>query len=221
MNPVKVASYHGQSEQINGFYLINLKLDNPPPTEFFIGHNYCLAEQPEIELTLFQVPQSASGSYQFLSKAGLAEESLGQHPTLAPIHHAESQQGFVFPEANRPSVILAEEKYMANAFIIAKQRHLQNQAATVVFLEGEAFPFMIKPARFWAPEMPDEAIGASALLEDWGIINRMASKNLLPGCFHGSVLELFAEWCLNQPEQFDWQLSILADDKEKYLQARR
>ncbi len=51
-------------------------------------------------------------------------------------------------------------------------------------------PFQPTPARIWLPEAPPEAIATLPLLEDWGIPNRLASPDGLPGYFEGDALAL-------------------------------
>ncbi|BBP42744.1 hypothetical protein [Thiosulfativibrio zosterae] len=85
---------------------------------------------------------------------------------------------------------------LALGFRLAQQ--LKSDWQLVMVLESETtFPFQVKPAKFildsW-PESAAHAIGASPLLEDWRIPNRLCSPLGLPGCFEGNLTELEALW---------------------------
>jgi len=56
------------------------------------------------------------------------------------------------------------------------------------------FPFTPRPSQFIIPGMPDAAIGAMPLMEDWGIPSRLASLQGYPGCFEGYVTDLARCW---------------------------
>jgi hypothetical protein len=69
---------------------------------------------------------------------------------------------------------------------------------------SDAFAFQPHPARFMFNLSP-QAIGASPLLEDYGIANRLASDPGLPGCHDGSLAELYQAWLL-QKDSTQWQV---------------
>ena len=56
------------------------------------------------------------------------------------------------------------------------------------------FPFDPRPSQFIVPGMPDGAIGAMPLMEDWGIPSRLASLQGYAGCFEGYVTDLARAW---------------------------
>lgn len=93
---------------------------------------------------------------------------------------------------------------LAQAFRLAQL--LKSQFHLIMILEStNHFPFPIKPAKFMLKSWPNtaaSAIGASSLLEDWGIPNRLCSSQGLPGCFDGTLTELLAEWQVPQ----NWHL---------------
>lgn len=99
---------------------------------------------------------------------------------------------------------LVSNNSLAQAFRLAPL--LKSQFHLIMILESEKhFPFPIKPAKFMLKSWPNtaaSAIGASSLLEDWGIPNRLCSPLGLPGCFDGTLTELLAEWQVPQ----DWHL---------------
>lgn len=57
----------------------------------------------------------------------------------------------------------------------------------------EGFVFQPKPARFMLNFAP-QVIAASALLEDFGVPNRLATPSGLPGCWEGDIAELYQTW---------------------------
>lgn len=65
------------------------------------------------------------------------------------------------------------------------------------------FAFQPHPAKFMMNLSP-QAIGASPLLEDYGIANRLASDLGLPGCHDGDLVDLYQAW-LSQNNQA-WQV---------------
>jgi dihydroorotate dehydrogenase electron transfer subunit len=56
------------------------------------------------------------------------------------------------------------------------------------------FPFEIRPDPQPLIGAPPTASAALALLEDWGIPSRLASKSCLPGCHDGFVTDLARAW---------------------------
>lgn len=209
---LELASPIQQTEQINGFYLLNVNLDSEVELQNLIGKRFDFANS-DAEVSLFML--KSSKQLQMLSSSKIVNlESMTEIVVKNSV-----VDSFQFPEESKPCVVLASEIYIANAFAIAKTRsHLKQ--STVVMLSGSSFPFQLKPARFWSPEMPDEAIGASMLLEDWGIVNRIASSEMLPGCFHGELNELFFEWAeavkATSGRTEPWQVIILAEQNTQH-----
>lgn len=201
-----------QSEQLNGYYLVSFNGVFQGSREELLGKTFVFPQYPDIELTLFMLPNEAKGNFQLLSKIALPETCLQTDLPCKIEQKSSTQQTHQLPNNADACLIMADAKFMASAFAVAKHRQVNSKAPTVVFLEGEVFPFVIKPARFWAPEMPDEAIGASALLEDWQIMNRIASTELLPGCFHGYLVELLEAWASRMPDKEAWQLIAFTEE---------
>ena len=56
------------------------------------------------------------------------------------------------------------------------------------------FPFRARPSTVLVPGMPQGVMAAMPLLEDWGVPSRLASFQDFPGCYHGYVTSLAAEW---------------------------
>jgi dihydroorotate dehydrogenase electron transfer subunit len=56
------------------------------------------------------------------------------------------------------------------------------------------FPFRTRPSTILVPGLPDGVIAAMPLLDGWGVPSRLASFADFPGCYHGYVTDLAAEW---------------------------
>jgi dihydroorotate dehydrogenase electron transfer subunit len=56
------------------------------------------------------------------------------------------------------------------------------------------FPFRTRPSTLIVPGIPDGAIAAMPLLEEWGVPSRLASRADFPGCFPGFVTQLADAW---------------------------
>ena len=216
-----------QSEQINGFWLVGFSLTSPLTLEKSLGRTFYFQEAPEIPLCLFQdTSNQSSNSYQFLAQQALPENLITQLTEVC----CESNQTLTLPKTDTPTLILANNLFMANAFALVKQQTSMpsNTNISIILASDGAFPFMVKPARYLMQEMPPEAIGASTLLEDWKVQNRLASITGLPGCFDGDLFEMFNYWLnsmeddikTNKVEQ-NWQVVVLAEStiQKKCLQA--
>ena len=84
----------------------------------------------------------------------------------------------------------------------------------IALLHADAgFAFQPKPASFMLNLAP-EAIGASPLLEDWRIPNRLASSEDLPGCLEGSIVSLYQAWLSNLDPQQDWKVYGFLPEKD-------
>jgi dihydroorotate dehydrogenase electron transfer subunit len=57
--------------------------------------------------------------------------------------------------------------------------------------KGKSPAFRPRPSRFMPTGLPHGVIGAIPLLEDWGIPSRLASPSGLPGCYDGTLDDLF------------------------------
>ena len=233
MNNIEISAIESQLEQSNGYSLVNLKLKEITDTAQLFAKSFSLVDEsnnavPEIALSLFKAPANPSDGWLFLSSQTFDSSSLA--PQVTQLSQKEQATGIgliagfsvFFENINTPCVIVAEAEFMANALLLAGELSKRNPSQAkdiIVFLEAERFPFMIKPARFWSAEMPDEAIGASSLLEDWGVMNRLATTQMIPGCFDGSLAELFKTWIEKARANNDidnWQKTLLVKNAEAY-----
>lgn len=215
--PIKVEHIE-QHEQPGGFWLLNLTLENEAPIQpNRLSHRYQLRceNNPDtpIEGALFQ----ATGKrLQLLSKQPFSSkpnhqktEQACSNYTLFPQENDAFQQALRQIPLQQPTLLLAEDLNIAALLFLARMRQPIKASTLALLYADETFPFAVKPARFMLPDLPPEAIGACPLLEDWHIANRLASQELLPGCYHGTLAELVDYWSAGQTNQNDWQIIYL------------
>lgn len=75
---------------------------------------------------------------------------------------------------------------------LAEHMHRSEPDVRPLVLMGSEvpFPFTPRPSTRLSPELPPGVIACMPLLEDWGIMSRLASRQGYPGCFDGLVTEL-------------------------------
>ncbi|MGM0541714.1 MAG: hypothetical protein ACQEQR_04685 [Pseudomonadota bacterium] len=203
------------SEQSSGYWLISLTLSSS--SLFDVGTSFWFDSNPEPLRLFHQALHSNNLKLQLLSRVPIAQtRPPGQLYCRPP------KTTTAIPVTGN-LLLLGSGLEMANLFYIAKQRHSSNGTGqTLALLHSEqGFPFAVKPARFILPELPAEAIGASALLEDWKIGNRLASDLGLPGCFEGSLADLLDQWIQYHNRQTEckpehWQvIACLPNEMQK------
>lgn len=183
-----------QQRQHGDYWLIELAL---APTSLVPDIGTSLHWQNK-QACLFQ---HQGNQAQFLSHAPLPE----------PLDWTQVRwQQHAFPplQFDRPQLWLATGLAQAWVFAAAKrwQQHAANKAPFCALLHSEqAFSFTPKPARFVWP-LADEAIGACTLLEDWGVANRLAHTDGLPGCYEGPLSALYQIWLAQQPTATPWNV---------------
>lgn len=175
-----------QTEQPNGYWLVELEQENTQPAPV----NWQLTVD-KITLQLFAQQRNR---LQFLTTQAL---SLTPGSEINPPKHSQAWlflQDIVnkLPQ-NQPVLILASGIKIATAFYLSKALSQDFDIRTILHTKN-AFPFQIKPARFMFADFPAYAIGASTLLEDWKVPNRLCCDGFLPGSYEGSISELFTEW---------------------------
>lgn len=180
-----------QTEQAAGFWLTSIALNTHQTLP--VGFELCAANQP---LILFQ---QTGQTAQFMSYCSISSTS-----DIAA-SEKEYHPWLTFPadafDANQPLLIIASNLKMSAAFDMAYRLKSTHKLSVLLF-SSDNFPFVVKPAKFIWPDFPAEAIGASTLLEDWKIRNRLGSIETLPGCYEGDWNSLIQEW---QPDS-DWQI---------------
>ncbi|MEY4933076.1 MAG: hypothetical protein RLZZ403_1396 [Pseudomonadota bacterium] len=81
------------------------------------------------------------------------------------------------------------------------------------------FPFRLKPSTVLAPGIPDGVIACMPLLEGWGIASRLASFGDFPGCYHGYVTDLAADWLKSLDKEVLGEVEMFACGPTPMLQA--
>jgi dihydroorotate dehydrogenase electron transfer subunit len=89
-----------------------------------------------------------------------------------------------------PMIFLAE--------VLSQRREAKWQPLVLMGSEIP-FPFRARPSTILVPGMPAGTIASMPLLEEWGIPGRLASFADFPGCYHGYVTSLAAEWLRSLP----------------------
>ncbi|MDX1347758.1 MAG: hypothetical protein R3189_05865 [Thiomicrorhabdus chilensis] len=214
-----------QTSQPGGFWLVSATLAATPETAN-IGALFHIKDHPEISLTLFQ---THTDHLQLLSQQSLPEGLLCSQTPVELIQESDDTMPTDVFYHQSSVLLLGADLGIAPLLHIARQAsNRATEVATMALLQAsENFPFMVKPARFMLGSMPAEAIGCCPLLEDWKIPNRLASISGLPGCFDGSLLELFGFWLEHESQQHhmqsnlqsEWQIVAFLDSEN--LQACR
>ena len=117
----------------------------------------------------------------------LAELRPHQHYSLQAI----VAEPWNLAEPARPCVLLAQGAGIGSALFLLEQLAAPLKLAA---FGGGSWPFKPMPSQFMLAGLPPWAIAAAAPLEERGIPSRLASEDGLPGCFEGSVIELFGDW---------------------------
>lgn len=185
-----------QQPQPGEFWLITITLDTEQnSTPSFLSQNYYLEKYPNHRLTLFSLQKN---TLQLLSQAPFPENLLNRaHAQTRLIAEApyEFSAKQIAASQHKPTLILGSDLSIGPQLYLSRIRK-NSPAETLALLHAsERFPFTVKPARHIAsPGLPQEAIGACPLLEDWKIPNRLASTHSLPGCYQGSLESLLQVW---------------------------
>jgi len=120
--------------------------------------------------------------------------------------------GFV-PHPERPRTLLVGGGVGIPPMVFLAEALLERTDASwqpLVLMGSEVpFPFRARPSTILVPGIPDGAIAAMPLLDEWGVPSRLASLAGYPGCFDGYVTDLAAAWlesldraALDQVEMF-------------------
>jgi dihydroorotate dehydrogenase electron transfer subunit len=106
-------------------------------------------------------------------------------------------KGFV-PHADRPRTLLVGGGVGIPPMIFLTETLLAQQDKKwkpLVLMGSEIpFPFRSRPSTIMVDGIPAGVVGCMPLLDDWGVPSRLASFADFPGCFHGYVTDLAAEW---------------------------
>jgi dihydroorotate dehydrogenase electron transfer subunit len=138
----------------------------------------------------------------------LSQKKAGDRiSTLGPIGH-----GFV-PHPQRPRTVLVGGGVGIPPMVFLAETLRERSEVPwkpLVLMGSEVpFPFRARPSTILLPGIPEAAIAAMPLLEEWGVPSRLASMAGYPGCYEGYVTDLAAAWLasldrtsLNEVEMF-------------------
>ncbi len=100
--------------------------------------------------------------------------------------------------------------------------HIKKVAAGVrpLIIMGSEVPFPFKPvpSKIMVHGMPEGVIAAMPLLDDWGLANRLTSRQGFAGCYDGFVTDLARYW-LNQNQTLLPEIEIFSCGPTIMLQA--
>ena len=146
----------------------------------------------------------------------LAQRKPGENiSVLGPIG-----QPFTADPGRPRSLLLGGGIGMPPMIFLAEQMKRQAGCQPLVLLGSEVpFPFRQQPSRILVPGIPDGAIAAMPLLEDWGIPCRLASLQGYPGCYDGYITELARGWLDSLDDQQRSQVEIFACGPHPMLEA--
>jgi dihydroorotate dehydrogenase electron transfer subunit len=141
--------------------------------------------------------------------AALAERRPGESvSTLGPIG-----RGFV-ADPRRPRTLLLGGGVGIPPVVFLAETLAADQAAgwqPLVLMGSEVpFPFRARPSTILVPGIPDGAIACMPLLDGWGVPSRLATLAGYPGCYHGYVTQLAAEWLRSLAPAAREQVEIFA-----------
>ncbi|MBN2646394.1 MAG: hypothetical protein JXR44_01255 [Thiotrichales bacterium] len=206
--PIQLSSIQPQQQ---GFVLLTLisPMQAPDLAPFWFA-DFRLDVHPEIEWRLFALQAQVNGSQWQL----LGQPNANLDWSAVRFLSAQAVTKWSEPNPEQPLLLVAEGLKIAPILPLAKLRQ-KSQASTLVLLHSDAgFAFAIKPARFLVNTAPPEAIGASALLEDWKIANRLSSQNFIAGCAQMTAVEMLGYWLQAQSAQIgtaalaNWQVRL-------------
>ena len=151
-------------------------------------------------------------------------EALAQQPVgatisvLGPIGH-----GFVaHPERPRTLLVGGGVGIPPMVFLAESLKARRGEAPwqPLVLMGSEIeFPFRARPSQILVPGVPNDAIACMPLLDDWGIASRLASFGDFPGCFHGYVTDLAAQWLSSLDAKALGEVEMFACGPTPMLQA--
>ncbi len=101
------------------------------------------------------------------------------------------------PPADKKVIILASGMGLGYALFLAKK--WKNLYPLVLLEAKESFPFAITPSKFLVKELPSFVTAGVKVLEDLGVVSRLATEIDKPGCFHGEITALMDDYLKNTP----------------------
>ncbi len=101
------------------------------------------------------------------------------------------------PDKNQALLLITEDDGLS-ALIFYLKKYRAHFKGLVLVGATKAFPFAPCPSKLLIQGLPPSVIASIPLLEDWGIPNRLASIQDVPGVYEGTVKDLAKLWTSDQ-----------------------
>ncbi|WP_126452600.1 dihydroorotate dehydrogenase electron transfer subunit [Sulfuriflexus mobilis] len=145
----------------------------------------------------------------------LAERKVGETVSvMGPIGRPFAPSA----ERKRPLLIGGGVGMPPMVFIADSLRNTDHEPFVILGSEVP-FPFKVQPSQHMIPGLPAEVIGSMPLMEDWGVICRLASLQGYPGCYEGYVTDLARIWLDALSEEERNQVEIFSCGPHPMLEA--
>lgn len=105
------------------------------------------------------------------------------------------------PQRRRPLLIGGGVGIPPMVFLADRLRRQPDYRPFAILGSEVPFPFHPRPSQIMLPGIPEGAIAAMPLLEDWGIPSRLASLQGYAGCHEGYVTDLARHWLQALPAE--------------------
>ncbi|AUI67903.1 hypothetical protein [Beggiatoa leptomitoformis] len=200
-SPLFPVTILANTPQANGYVLLCLAI---PPEIPLLENNYLLFIKLDNILPVMRV-NPAQQTLDVLCSANAALYQIGTQYVATLLH----KPFIVFQSPI--TLLIAENNYIASLVFLVNRLRVQQQAQTMVcFLTAEAaFPFKPRPSQIFLPAMPDGVIAAMPLLDDWGVVSRLAHEDDLVGCYAGHIVALIRHYLTTQaPENISIQAIV-------------
>ncbi len=105
------------------------------------------------------------------------------------------------PQPSKTYLLLGENEALNT--IIFYLKNYRKTFTGLVILQSDSFPFIPCPSRLLTPMLPSDVIAALPLLEDWGIVSRLASSTESPGVYQGTMEALADYWLASRSHDIE------------------
>ncbi len=121
---------------------------------------------------------------------------------------------FKLPPSASRCLLVGEKLGMAQALFLAERLKQSNQTDVTVLLGfGARIAFRPAPSHMLISSLPSHVIATMPLLEEWGIANRIASTDDIPGCYEGRLPSLARHWLEQQEEMEKIEIFVSASQE--------
>lgn len=183
----------GNTPVTGGWRLLRLQQAQLQNTLRFGQRLTLLTEATPIEAYLYHI---AADWFALLAPPSAATQALPLAASTIDIIGPHG--GWPQPRTDAPAVVLASGAGMAAALAFCEQ--LQPTPRLVLLdSAGLPLPFRPRPSLFVIGGLPPAVIATAPLLENLGVPCRLIDPAGQPGCFEGTLRELFTLWLASHP----------------------